>query len=335
MAGQQRSKLKILYLLEIFWRKTDETSILDATEICELLGEYGVEAERKSIYSDINNLRTFGLNIVNTRTPVRGYYLASRIFEPAELRLLIDAVQAAFFISKKKSRNLIKKLNTLASENQASALESCLYSDNKVKCLNEDIYFTIDVISEAINLGKQITFHYIKRKVTLKMAARNENKQFTVSPYALIWCADRYYLVCNHSKYDNLMHVRLDRIVKVNITDKPVRSFEEVSDYRGKFNCADYTSKLFNMFSGENDIIELRCSNTILQDILDRFGNDVPLKADGDDHFLVRQEAALSQGLVSWIMQYGEMIRVIEPRRLVESLKNKAESILDLYSKTT
>jgi len=333
MPGKQGSKLKFLCLLDILWFKTDEENILSANEICQKLGEYGIEAERKSIYSDIEVLRQFGLDIVNARSPKRGYFMASRTFELAEVRLLIDAVQAAYFIPSKKTSALIKKVSSLVSSSQAEALEKQIFIENKLKCENEEIYYTIDILNNAIQQGRQVEFKYFKRKLTNKMTARSEEKNFIVNPYALIWINDHYYLVCNNPKYDNLMHTRLDRMEKVKILDKKIRSFSEVSEYKDYFDAADYSRKVFNMFSGETQQIELRCSNTIIDDILDRFGKEIPLKADGDEYFIIRVKAAVSEGLISWIMQYGPNIKINAPAKLKKSVIEKAQSISDLYVK--
>ncbi len=333
MPGKQGSKLKLLHLMDIFMSNTDEDNIYSANDICEKLQEYGSEAERKSIYADIETLRKFGFDIVNTKSPKRGFFLASRDFEVAEVRLLIDAVQAAYFISGKKTKTLIKKLYRLVSQGQAETMENQISVENKLKCDNEEIYYTIDIIHKAIQQGKQIEFKYFKRKLTRRMTALSEEKVFTVNPYALIWLNDRYYLVSNNPKYDNLMHTRLDRMEKVVMLEFAARSFSEVSEYHECFDAADYSKKLFNMFSGGNERIELRCSNIIIDDILDRFGKNVPIKADGDEFFIIRVQAAVSRGLVSWLMQYGANIKVNAPKSLAEEVKENANSISELYAK--
>lgn len=331
MPGKKGSKLKLLYLMDILTLYTDEEHVLTANELCEKLEEYGVESERKSIYSDIETLRTYGFDIVNAKSPKRGFFLAQRRFETAEVRLLVDAVQAAYFISNKKTKTLIKKLYALVSETQAENIEKQVFIENKLKCANEEIYYTIDILNEAIQQKKQVEFRYFKRKLTKKMTALGESKTFVVNPYALIWLNDRYYLVCNNPKYDNLMHTRLDRMEKIKMLDSKARSFSEVSEYKESFDAADYSKKLFNMFTGKNEKIELRCSNAIIDDILDRFGRDVPLKAYGDDFFIIKVQAAVSLGLISWIMQYGDEIKVISPRSLADGVRENAEKIAGLY----
>lgn len=334
MAGKQGSKLKLLAVLDILSHYSDDDHVLTANEICEKLEEFDIFAERKSIYADIENLRKFGFDVINTKSPKRGFFLGTRDFEIAEVRLLIDAVMAANFISTKKTAELLDKLFRLVSRSQAETIERQVFVENKLKCANEEIYYTIDTINRAIAECKKVEFKYIRRKLTKRLTTACEEKSFTVSPYALTWLNDRYYLICNNAKYDNLMHTRLDRMGKVTILDEKARSFTEVSKYRGTFDTADYTGKLFNMFSGEIKTIELRCSNSIIDEILDRFGSNVPLRADGDDHFVIKVNAAVSKGLVCWILQYGEDIKVKVPKSLAVEVKENAKSVVNLYENT-
>ena len=333
MAGKQGSKIKLLAILEILWNYSDDDHVLTANEICEKLEEYDIIAERKSIYADIDNLCKFGVDIINTKSAKRGFFLASRQFQVAEVRLLVDAVQAADFITSKKAKALKEKLYGLLSYSQADIIDRQIITESKLKCTNEELYYSIDTINRAIKEEKKIEFRYIKRKLSKRTTAGIEEKSFIVSPYALIWLGDRYYLVSNNSKYDNLMHTRLDRMGKVTMLEEKVRSFSEVSEYTGTFDAADYTCKHFNMFTGCVKNIELRCANAIIDDILDRFGCDVPLRKDGEDYFIICVKTAVSRGLVSWILQYGSDIEVRSPKDLANDVKEKAKSILMLYEK--
>lgn len=331
MVGKRGSKFKLLCLFDIFWHYSDEEHVLTAKQLCERLEDYGVQAERKSIYTDIAILSEFGLDIINAKTPRRGFFLASRNFEIAEVRLLIDAVQAANFISNKKTQALQDKLYCLVSRGQAQTIKSQIFIESRLKCDNEELYYIIDTINKAIKQGLQIEFTYRKRKVTKRMTTSSEKRTFTVNPYALTWTNDRYYLICNNPKYDNLMHTRLDRMRKVQILDEKARSFAEVSEYTDVFDATEYTGKMFNMFSGELQQIELCCSNAIIDAILDRFGSRIPLKADGGGHFIIKVQAAVSEGLVSWILQYGASVKVNSPKTLADQVRENARQVLDLY----
>ncbi len=333
MAGVQKSKLKLLYLVDILRRKTDENNYLAATEICDILSQMDIPAERKSIYTDIEILKEYGFDIIHTGSKNRGgYFLGAREFELAELRLLSDAVQAANFISQKKTNQLVEKIESFASENQAKILHSQVYVDNRPKCKNEEIYYTISLLDEAISAKTKVSFVYTRRRITEDFKTSKEEKQFTVSPYALIWSEDHYYLVCNNEKYDNLMHLRIDKIKHLEKLDSPSRHFSEVSDYKNHFDSADYATKLFNMYSGEPKPVEFICNNDVLEPMLDRFGENVKIQKYDEDHFVLRTNAAVSDGLVAWIVQFGGRVKVKSPNDLIYSVKQKATEILENYN---
>lgn len=324
--------LRLLFLADIFKRQTDENHVYSATQLIEMLEEYGVSCERKSIYRDIDDLKNYGMDIVNVRTPKRGYFLKSRDFSVPEARLLIDAVQAAKFISKKNTKGLIYKIGGLVSEYQEEELREQIYIDGSTKTDKEDLYETIRILDGAIKGKCQVTVRYARRAIENKYLVRNEGKSFLVNPYALLWSNDHYYLICNNDKYQNLMHLRLDRIVEITLLpDSHVKHFSKISPYKEKFDIADYSNKLFNMFSGEAESVTLSCSNSILDEIIEKFGDEVPIKLDGDDRFKIKAEVEMSDGLVSWIMQYGTDIKVLHPAALVKAVKEKASQILEIY----
>lgn len=243
MAARRGQKLKLLYIVKILTQLTDEEHPMSATEICERLAECGVTAERKSIYNDIECLVSFGYDIIFTRTPKNGYFLASREFELPEIFLLCDAVRTAKFISEKKTRELTAKLDGLISKYQSKRNIHGIYIDSSNKTHNEELFYNIDSINTAITEGKKIKFTYSKRVLQEGKNIITESKTRIVSPYAMTWQFDYYYLIGNYEKYDNLMNLRIDRIHSVEILDEPIRHFSEVSDYSDTFDVADYTKK--------------------------------------------------------------------------------------------
>ena len=334
MAEKGYTKLKLLYIKQYLEKYSDEDNLVKADELIAMLAEKGIVCERKSIYADVNALKSYGVDI---STEKRGYRVLARDFELPELRLLMDAVQAANFISAKKSKELIAKIGTLCSKNQSGILEKQVYIENRNKCTNEEIYYNIDLVNKAILQKKKISFLYIKRKINeSKKEIVRQEKHLTVSPYALIWSNDHYYLVSNNSKYDNLMHTRIDRMKKVKIIDEPSRDFSEVSPYRSFFDSADYSGKLFNMFSGDNQKLKLRCSDSILEEMVDRFGDDCDITkaaADQSETFVLDTSCVCSEGLVSWLMQFGNKVEVLSPESLKRDITEKAQSILNIYGK--
>ena len=329
--GKELNKIKLLFLHDIFTRQTDKEHVYSANELCDLLSEYGINCERKSIYSDIEALKEYGMDIVNVRSHKRGYYLNERKFDVAEVRLLIDAVQAAKFISSKKTKALIYKIGNLLSEFQEEELREQIYVESTFKSGKEDLYEIIKSLDDAIKKAKQVQITYTKRKLENRYLKKSEGKVFIINPYSLLWSNDHYYLVCNNDKYNNLMHLRLDRITQVKLLDSPSKHFSKVSKYTDKFDTADYSNKIFNMFTGESGEIELCCDNRIIDDILEKFGDETPLKIFDENHFVFKADGELSSGLISWIMQYGADIKVLSPKNLSDALVEKTKEILSVY----
>lgn len=329
--GKELNKIKLLFLHDIFSRQTDKDHVYSANELCDLLMDYGINCERKSIYSDIEALKEYGMDIVNVRSPKRGYYLKDRKFDIAEVRLLIDAVQAAKFISSRKTKALIYKIGSLLSEFQEEELREQIYVDSTFKSEKEDLYDIIKILDTAIKKSKQVQVTYSKRKLENRYLKTMEGKVFLINPYSLLWSNDHYYLVCNNDKYNNLMHLRLDRISEIIPLDTASKHFSKVSKYTEKFDTADYSNKIFNMFTGESGEIELSCSNNIIDDILEKFGDEIPLKVFDESHFTFKADVEMSNGLISWIMQYGADVKVLSPKQLSDALLEKTREILSIY----
>ena len=326
--GQQ---LKEVAILDILKNYSDEENPVSAVTIIEKLAEKGIEVERKAVYRGIDALIDYGYDILFTRTPKAGYYLLDKLFELPEIYLLTDAVQAASFITVKKTRDLVKKLDSMLSEGERRKREKGLYIDNGHKCENEEIFYNIDILSCAINENKKVCLTYTVRKISKDRKIINENREYKISPYALIWQNEHYYLVANNEKYDNLMHIRLDRARKINITKENARHFSEVSIYKDKFDVADYAAKSFQMYSGKSTKIELKCKEEILEQVVDRFSDKIFIRNLEDGWFTFSTNVNLSAGLVNWIMQFADSIVVKSPVELTDMLKERIEAIRSMY----
>lgn len=325
------SKMKTIMIYKYLNELSDEENPLSTTELIELLRKDGYSCERKSIYADVQALNELGFDIMSTTTPKRGFFMASRRFELAEVRLLIDAVSSVGFITPKKTEELVSKLESLVSTNQANELTSQVYINPNAKCDNEEIYYVIDALHDAILNKNKVKFSYKRRNIDKENRKSYTEKTFKVSPYALIWRDDHYYLVCNNEKYDNLMNLRLDRIRKVEELEDTIRPISEVSEYKNTFDSADYTSKMFNMFSGTTGEVKLLCNLELREEIMDRFGAKIPLTAVDIDHFETTINVSVSEGLISWIMNFGDGIKVLEPKSLAKAVKDRAVKISKLY----
>lgn len=331
MTGRRNQRKRILVLLDILMKKTDEDHPLNAKEIINILEAQDISCDRKTIYEDIEALNLCGYDIISTKGSKSGYFLSGREFELPEVALLTDAVLSADFITHKKTNILVKKLKGLLNEYQAEKFASRTFIDTRNKCENEEIYYSIDTIERGIDEKKKITLNYIRH--TLKDGRKPETvtKKMKVSPYALIWADDHYYLVCNNEKYDNLMHLRLDRMKGVSITEEAFRHFSQVSEYKDEFNTADYSEKVFNMFSGSEEEIVLDCSTEILEQVIDRFGDKIFIRQSEENRFKFSHKACISEGLVTWIMQFGDKMCVEAPECLKNQILERLTKIQKLY----
>ncbi len=334
MAGSVDTKTKLLHLLDILNTQTDEDHPLDTAALIAALETRGIKAERKSIYRDLDVLRDFGFDIILSRGNPAGYFLADRKLQLAEIRLLMDAVLSAGFITRKKSTELIAKLQTLCSKHQGAQLDRQVYIDKRKKHKNEEIYYSIDVINQAVTAKRKITFDYARRVLNEEGKITLSTRRFTVSPYALLWFDDCYYVIGNNEKYDNLMHLRVDRMQRVQLTKEPCRSFEEVSPYRNSFDVADYAGKLGSAFGGQAMVMELLCDGNMLEQILDRFGEDIAIRGRPDGKFSFRVEMAISDGLVRELIGMGTGVQVLSPRVLRDKITQTVAELHQMYQES-
>lgn len=332
MKTVSKHKLRLLYIIDILTKHSDEDHPLSSTEIINYLkDDYDLECDRKTVYDCIDCLIEYGYDVIKSVSP-RGYFLAPYYFELPELRLLIDAVQSANFISAKKTKMLMQKFSRFTSDYQYRRIEKQVYIDGRNKSSNENIFYIIDILDSAINSKKQVNIVYRRRRITESNKAVYDEKEMTVNPYALVWANDHYYLICNHSKYNNLIHLRLDRLKSVEVTDNKSRRFSEVSPYTASFDTADYSNKHLSMFSGDIKPVELICNNDIIEEFIDRFGEKCYMRSFDDNSFVAKLDVAVTEGLASWIMQFGDRVKVRAPRELKNMIINKTKSILSVYN---
>ena len=324
-------KIRLLAILDLLKEFSDEEHPLSSTDLIQKLEEAGIPCDRKAIYRDIAALTEWGADIMITHSPKQGYFIATREFSIPEIRLLMDAVSTAPFITTKKTKELLHKFSSFMSKYQAETLFRQIYIEQRIKFENEEIYYTIDAIHNAITAGKKISFQYYHQVITGNTAHLDDGREFTISPYALVWANDRYYLVGNYEKYDTVSNYRLDRMKHVEMTKKNARPFSEVSEYRGYFDTADYLKKTFNMYSGQPQEIELQCELSLLEIILDKFGRGIRFLNQGEGTFRVKAEVYVSEGLVEWLLQYGARIVVLAPTELRNHIAEEIECMYQKY----
>lgn len=321
-------KLKMLYLLKIFSEDTDDTHALSMQEIISELSGYGVNANRKTLYQDFEELRNFGIDIIAERNGREYlYHLGSREFELPELKLLVDSVQSAKFITDRKSAELIRKLESLVSRYEGRQLQRQVVISGRVKTMNESIYYNVDKLHEAIGKGRVIRFKYYQWNVKKEMELRRNGSWYHVSPWALMWDDENYYLVAYDSEEDKIKHYRVDKMLKISVTDEKRQGQERFRE----FDMPRYTKSLFGMFSGEETTITLQAENSMAGIIIDRFGKDIIIAPVDEDHFQAVVNVAVSSQFLGWIMALGEGIRIISPDHVVERMRSEISRLAGQY----
>ena len=322
MPKSANQKMKILHLLRMLLEETDESHHLSVNQLIDKLAACGISAERKTIYDDIETLRQFGIDVIMEKTKSYGYYIADRDFELPELKLLVDAVQSSKFITEKKSRELIKKLQNLVSRYDADKLQRQVFIQNRVKNMNESIYYNVDALHEAIAEGKKISFQYFDYSTKKERVFRKDGARYVASPVVLSWNDENYYLIAQSDDREGLSHYRVDRMSGVTKLD------ERRDGAIKNFDLAEYTKKVFGMFGGEEADVTLRVHNSLTGAIIDRFGKEVIMAPDGAEHFIVRVRAAMSPVFYGWLFQFGALMEVTAPQKLKDELRTRAEALL-------
>lgn len=332
MPKSPNQKLKLLYLYQILLQKTDEDHKISMEEILQALARCGVEAERKSIYSDIAALQDFGLDIMLQRGPGGGYYVASRDFELPELKLLVDAIQCSRFITQKKSDELIHKIESLTSEPQARILQRQVYIADRIKTMNESIYYNIDALHSAISAGVQITFQYFEwslnfdAKDKIQKRYRHNGARYQVSPWALTWDDENYYMIAYEPISDSIRHYRVDKMEHIALTELQ-RQGKQL--FRDRFNPADYSRKVFGMFSGEEKVVRLRCENRFIGVLRDRFGAELMVQPLDEGYFAVNVTVAVSPQFFSWVFGLGGGVQILEPHDVRQQFQQQLKQLIE------
>ena len=327
MKGENQ-KLKMLYLSRLFMEQTDDEHGLTMPEIIEKLAARGVNADRKTLYLDFEELRRYGLDILSEQVGHRTYYsLGARDFELPELKLLVDSVQAAKFITDRKSRELIRKLEGLVSVHQARQLHRQVLISGRVKTMNESIYYNIDKLHGAINADAQIRFQYYQWNVDKQMELRRNGAWYQVSPWALIWDDENYYLVGYDAGDDKIKHFRVDKMLRIRSTDERRAG----KDSFKAFDSARYAKSLFGMYGGEETSVTLEGDNGMVGVVIDRFGKDIALVPAGEGRFEAKVNVAVSPQFFGWIMALGGSVRITGPAPVVKQMQDAVRRLAEQY----
>ena len=292
-------------------------ALCEAKQLINILNdEYGISAHRTTVTKDIAALQEFGMDIVTIHSTQSKYFVASRKFELPELKLLIDAVESSKFITKKKSETLIEKIHTMTSPGQVAKLKRNNYVVNRIKPDNEQIYYIIDAINEAINAGKQISFQYYDYTGLKKKVLKNKGEIYKLNPYKLLWCGDYYYVLGYSEKKSKVINFRVDRIAsKPEILDKDIIPMPD------DFDIENYTKEVFFMFSGEKVLVDLRCDNSLMKTMVDRFGEDVTTLAYDMTSFRVQTEVSASPTFFGWVFGFNGKVQILAPESVKEQYR--------------
>ncbi len=325
MAKSENQKLKLLAVLEHLKKYSDEENTVSVAEIIEALEKEGISAERKSIYTDIETLIDWGYDIVSVREGRRtGYFLASREFETAELKLLVDAVQSSKFLSVKKSLELIKKLESLTSQSTAKTLRREMFVSGRVKTMNESVYYNIDAIHNAIFKNKKIGFLYFNYNRDKEKVLRREGKEYVVSPYSLIFEDENYYLLAYDSEEGILKHYRVDKMDKIKVKAEDREGREEFE----KTNVAENAKMLFGMFGGREELVTVKLNNNLAGAVIDRFGKSVAIRPADEDSFYLTTRVKVSPQFFGWLASFGKDAKIITPEEVRKEYEDHIREIL-------
>lgn len=328
MAKSANQKLKLLYLCRYLLRQSDEDHPVTVAQMIDYLAGQDIAAERKSVYDDMEALRLFGLDVQTVRLgSATGYFIGQREFQLPELKLLVDSVQSSRFITGRKSLELIGKLESLASVHQARELNHQVFVRGRIKTMNESIYYNVDELHAAIDRDRAITFRYYDWGLDKKRVWRREGARYAVSPWALMWDSENYYLIAYDSQAGEIRHYRVDKMASIAQTDQPRQGAEAFA----QLDMAAYSNAHLGMFSGKTDTVRLAFENALAGPVIDQFGQDVSLVPLDGEHFSVTVRVAVNRQLFGWLLGFGTRARVLSPTWAADEMRRCLLAAAALY----
>ena len=328
MAKSNNHKMALLYMMRELLQKTDEDHSMNAMDLIAALAAYDCEADRRTIYSNVEILQDFGIDVIKKENG-QGYYIGSRDFELPELKLLVDSVQSSKFITEKKSRELIAKLMQLTNEQKARQLNRSVFIRNRMKTGNEKVYYNVDTLHEAMNRNRQIRFKYGEWTAAKELVEKKGGTEYRVSPWALTWDDENYYLIAFDEAAGIIKHFRVDKMLKIGLTDEERVGRDSFED----FDLAAFSRKTFGMFGGPDANVVLRCKNGLAGVIIDRFGREISLVPEDGEHFHVHVTVAVSPQFFGWVTGIGPGIEIASPLDVREAYGAYLADILSKYTK--
>ena len=313
MSKQNRTLLVLQYI----WEHSDEDHQVTAKDIIAFLEENDISATSRTVKADVDQLIAFGIDIEINHSTQNRFYMYERNFELAEIKLLIDAVQSARFITDNKSKRLIKKLSAFASEHQQNELKRQLYVDKRIKTENDSGYYSVDSLHTAIQGKKKVTFKYVEFAPDKTKKEKHDGQVYVFSPYALVWNDDCYYAIGyseapNHNK---VVKFRVDRMKTLTVTDKSaVRKPKD-------FDVEDYFSQIFSMYDGPECDVDILCENDMMKHVIDQFGEKVKTNIVDNNHFLASVRVSLSPTFYAWVFSFAGKMIIKNPKEAIDGFK--------------
>lgn len=328
MPKSANQKLKLLYLMQLLLQKSDEAHPLSVQQMTDELAHYDIKVERKTLYDDIEALRRFGLDIIVARSKTTGYYIGNRDFEIPELKLLVDSVQSSKFITEKKTLSLIKKIEGLANVYDAQLLQRQVYVRNRVKSMNESVYYNVDEISNAITQDKVIRFRYFDYSITKERKFRKDGAWYEISPLSLMWDDENYYMLGYDAEAERLKHYRVDKMTDISALDRP----RDGKDEFARVDMSQYSKKVFGMFTGDVQTVRMCFENRLVGAIIDRFGRDTMILTTDDTHFVISVDVAVSPQFFAWVFGFGTAVEILSPENVRREYTQRLSSLSEMYN---
>ena len=328
MSKRPNQKLKLYYLAKIMVEKTDDEHFLTMPEIQKLLEVYDISADRKSLYDDMEALRVLGIDVIGEQIG-KGYFyhVGSKFVEVAELKLLVDAIQSSKFITSKKSAELIKKITGLVSEYEALQLKRQVVVQGRIKTMNESIYYIVDDIHNAISNNNKIRFEYLKWNTKKEMVPRKEG-YYEVSPWALTWDDENYYLIAFDSEAGMIKHYRVDKMRDISLLPDE----REGREHFNAFDMAAYTRMNFGMFGGKETKVKIEFDDGLVGVIIDRFGKDITIRPSANEgKSETTIDVAVSDHFFGWLFALGTGVKIVSPKEVADRMKSELKNISDMY----
>ncbi|MPM10712.1 hypothetical protein SDC9_57046 [bioreactor metagenome] len=323
-------KIKLLKLYEMLRQHTDEDRPLSTNQLCAMLEAEGITCDRRTLAEDIDILNANGFEVLRRRTRYAMlFYIVDRRFDLAEVKILIDAIQAASFITRQKTIELTDKVASLAGSHKAAVLKKNLVTFNTRKHTNEAIYYTIDTLERALQQKQKASFEYFDMDENGNRVLRKKSKRYVVNPVGLVYHEDNYYLVTYHEIHEATVNYRVDRMANAQVEEEPVAEQAiALSDELGA-----YTERVFKMFNGPQATVELQFDRKLIDAVHDKFGESVEITACKRGLCIVKVDVLVSPVFFGWCFQFGKGMKILSPESVALEMKEHARAVAKIYRK--